>query len=47
VGPRARLDVLVKRKTLAFAGIETLDHPAHGLVTTLAELSWLSQNLNK
>jgi len=44
VGPRARLDVLVKRKT---AGIGTLDHPAHSLVTTLAELSWLQQSLSK
>lgn len=35
MGPRVGLDILEKRKILACAGIWTLAHPAHGIVTGL------------
>jgi hypothetical protein len=42
VGPRAGLDVLEKRKILAYGGIRSLDRAARNLVSIPTELSGLS-----
>jgi len=40
-GPKSWSDILEKRKSDAPARIQTLDNPAHSLVTILTVLSWL------
>jgi len=47
VGPSAGLDVLEKKKSLAYAGLRTPDRPARSLVTMSTELSRLLPKCEK
>jgi hypothetical protein len=38
MGPRASLDVLVKKKALVYTGTRTPDRPPHSLVTVPTEI---------
>jgi len=40
VGPRANLDMVVKRKDPCFCQKSNAHHPTHSLITILTELAW-------